>query len=780
VIIWGTALNENSQGQQAVLREFQKRHPEYNLRAISMGAGGTDPQKLMTAVVGNVAPDVIIQDRFTISDWASRGAFESLNNLIARDIADPEDPLPKDYYPSTWQEVTYDGQVYGIPAEADNRALYWNRALFRQHAAELEKAGLDPNRPPRTWTELLAYSKTLTEFSPDGTLKIAGFIPNYGNSWLYMYAFQNDAKFISADGRTCTADSKESEEALQFIVDGYQVIGGYDKARNFESGFLSDENDPFILGKVAMKIDGNWRLNSISQYAPTLDYAVDPAPVPDARFKHLGRFAKDKDTFITWTGGFSYAIPKGAKNTAGGWAFIKFATSVEGRLIDSAGQAAWDRYKGRTYIFVTQSNKDANAELYRIYKPADPKLAAALKTHIDLMSHARVRPVTFVGQVMWDELQRALENACQKSLTPHQALLRAQHTVQHELDAYYDHTKHPELNLQVVFWSFVAAGVLALLVLVLLYKRMKLGKLHRHDAKWGYLLISPWIVGFVVFTLGPMIASLFLSFTEYNDLTDARWVGMANYAATVTSDKMNVWKAFSNAFYLAGVGVPLGIFTGLAIAMLLNTRVRGLRWYRTIFYMPAIVPTIPSAILWTWVLSADPSRGLVNSIWAETIQKWISLPAPGWLQSEAWAKPALIVMGLWGAGSGMILWLAGLKGVPRSLYEAAEIDGAGPRKQFLSITVPQLSPIIFFNAVIGIIGALQEFDRVYVMKPSSETAGPGDSLLVPVFYLFRNGFGYFKMGYASALAWLIFLIILILTAIQFKLAPSWVNYEADG
>jgi multiple sugar transport system permease protein len=277
-----------------------------------------------------------------------------------------------------------------------------------------------------------------------------------------------------------------------------------------------------------------------------------------------------------------------------------------------------------------------------------------------------------------------------------------------------------------------------------------------------------------------MLASLFLSFTEYNELTDARWVGLANYAATVSSDKVNVWKAFSNAFYLAGVGVPLGIFTGLAIAMLLNSRVKGLRWYRTIFYMPAIVPTIPSAILWTWVLSADPSRGLVNSIWSQTIQRWISLPAPGWLQSEAWAKPALITMGLWGAGSGMILWLAGLKGVPRSLYEAAEIDGAGPRKQFLAITVPQLSPIIFFNAVIGIIGALQEFDRVYVMKPSTETAGPADSLLVPVYYLFRNGFGYFRMGYASALAWLIFLIILALTAIQFKLAPSWVKYEADS
>ena len=276
---------------------------------------------------------------------------------------------------------------------------------------------------------------------------------------------------------------------------------------------------------------------------------------------------------------------------------------------------------------------------------------------------------------------------------------------------------------------------------LLAYRRIKFKQLARHEARWAYIFISPWVIGLLLFTLGPMLASLFLSFTEYNELTDARWVGLQNYGAMFGADHVNVSKSFLNAFYLAAIGVPLGILTGLSVALLLNTNVRGLRWYRTIFYLPAIVPTIPSALLWSWVLAADPNRGLVNSVWQQTISKWLSLPPPGWLQSEAWSKPALIAMGLWGAGSGMILWLAGLKGISRSLYEASEIDGATARQQFTSITWPQLSPIIFFNVVIGFIGALQEFDRVYVMKPNDESVGPGDSMLVPVFYLFRNAFG---------------------------------------
>ena len=164
--------------------------------------------------------------------------------------------------------------------------------------------------------------------------------------------------------------------------------------------------------------------------------------------------------------------------------------------------------------------------------------------------------------------------------------------------------------------------------------------------------------------------------------------------------------------YLGGVGVPLGLVTGLATAMLLNACVRGLRYYRTLFYLPNVVPGIASIILWLWILNADPQRGIMNWVWSHTITVWFGTPHPAWIVSEHWAKPALITMGLWGAAGGMILWLAGLKGIPSQLYEAANIDGASPMKQFWNITVPQLSPLIFFQTVIGGIGVLQTFDSV--------------------------------------------------------------------
>lgn len=780
VIVWGLGLGPDSKGTEAVLRAFEERNPDLHVRILSMGAGRMNPQKLMTSIVGNVAPDVIIQDRFTIGDWASRGAFVALDDLIGRDAKiDPLCPRPEQYYPAVWEEASYGGKVFAVPVAADNRVLYYNTAIFREKAAELRKAGLDPERAPRTWSEILAYSKVLTERRADGTFKRIGFLPNFGNSWLYMYAFQNNASFMSPDGRTCTLDTPESEEALKFIVEGYDLIGGYEAAKGFETGFLGNENDPFVLGRIAMKIDGDWILNNLSRYGPQLEFATVPAPVPDDRYAKKGRFANEKETFVTWVGGFSLAIPKGARNVEGGWRYIKFATSTEGRLIEARAQRDWERRRGRGYIPRIQGTIEANTALFAEFKPADPKFAEALKLHIDMMQFSRIRPVTFVGQALWDEHVRALEMAALHKSEPKAALTAGQAVVQRELDAFFEKDKHPVVDMRWPTYASFALIVLGLAGSWVAFRRQRLGALARHEAKWAYLLLAPWGIGFMVLILGPMLASLFFSFTQYNVLSEPHWVGLRNYIEIFTTDRANTLRSLGNAAYLGGIGVPLGIVTGLSVAMLLNAAVRGMRYYRTFFYMPAIVPTVSSAVLWLWILYSDPNRGLLNAGWQSTITQWFGTAAPGWLSSEAWAKPGLILMGMWGAGSGMILWLAGLKGVPRTLYEAAELDGASPNRQFWAVTLPQLSPIIFFNVVMGFISALQEFDRIYVMKQPDGPVGPGDSLLVPVYHLFVNGFNYFKMGYASALAWALFALILLLTLIQFKLAPRWVHYEVD-
>ncbi len=777
--VWGIGQSPDDKGMADSIREFERRNPDIRVRALSMGAGEMNPQKLMTAIVGGVPPDVVRQDRFSISDWAARGAFRSLDDLIERDRElDPDQvATPEQYYPAVWSEASYEGKVYGIPLGADNRVLYINKDVFRRKANELRAAGLDPDRAPRTWSETLAYSKVLTEKNPDGTLKVAGFLPNYGNSWLYMFGFQMNAQFLSPDGTKCTLNSPEAIAAVQFMKDGYDVVGGMDQADRFQSTFKGAENDPFLAGQVAMVINGDWVLSGYFRYKPNLNFAVYPAPVPDDRFYQRGAFADEKDKFITWAGGFSYAIPRGAKHEEAAWKFIKWMTSLEGRLLDMTAQQKFEQARGRRYIPRIQGHKETNKRAIALFAGGTSNYDKAIQGHISMMDFARIRPATFAAQVLWDSHVRAADRAVRGLDTPEDALQEGQNAVQRVLDEELKKDDFPVVDPLIPLYlslGFVAASVVGT---VLWIRSKKLRPMAKHEMRWGYIFISPWLVGFLVFTLGPMVASFFFSFTQYNVLTEARWVGANNYAMLLNEDKQLLLKAFFNIVYLAGVGIPLGLVAGLSIALLLNQDIRGMRFYRTAFYLPSIVPAVASIILWLWILNTDPSRGIFNMLWSNTFSVWFGTQPPNWMGDAYWTKPALVLMGLWGAGSGMILWLAGLKGIPSTLYEAASIDGATPVQQFGGITLPMLSPLIFFNLVMGLIGSVQVFDSIFIIT-KGQGAGPDDSLMVPVYHLFINAFTYFRMGYASALAWLIFAVILAITAVQFFLSKRWVYSEA--
>lgn len=782
VVVWGMSYGPGTQGLEAQIRVFEERNPDLRVRLLSMGAGRMNPQKLMTAIVGRVPPDVVHQDRFTIADWSSRGAFMPLDGFIARDRdTDPMCPTPEKYYPAPWQEVVYKGQVFAIPDASDNRALYWNRAIFREQAADLRAAGLDPTRAPGTWSELLAYSRVLTQFNPDGTLQRAGFIPLFGHAGFYLWSMQNEGRLLTPDGRRCTLDSAENLEALATLEGLYKVLGGIDNSRKFEASFRGEASDPFLSGKIAMKLALDVDLYGMVKWNPGLDFGAAPPPVPDDRFYGRGRFAGVKDKFITWVGGFSYAIPAGARNADGAWRFVKWIASPEARVLSMRVHRDLERSRGRLLIPRIQANREANEIALRDFRPPIPAYAAAQRLHKELMDVARVRQPTFAGQLLWDQTHRAVNDALAGSLPTKEAMARARQAVQRELDAEFGKERYPQVDLRVPAVLGAAAAVFGVAVLAASYRRGRGGRLARHEALRGYLFVAPWLVGFLAFTLGPIVASLFFSFTQYNVLTEARWVGAKNFVDLFTTEREFFFKSLANVAYLGGVGVPLGLASGLAVAMLLNAAVRGMRFYRTMFYLPVIVPGVASAVLWAFILAPDPNRGLLNSLWNQTITPWFGVIPPGWLSAEPWAKPALLLMGLWGAGGGMILWLAALKGVPASLYEAAAIDGATPTQQFWTVTLPQLSPIVFFNVVIGLMGSLQEFDRIYIMVASEGggSAGPGDSLLTPVYHLFVNGFSYFRMGYASALAWVIFAIVLAMTWVQFRLAPRWVHYEGE-
>lgn len=288
----------------------------------------------------------------------------------------------------------------------------------------------------------------------------------------------------------------------------------------------------------------------------------------------------------------------------------------------------------------------------------------------------------------------------------------------------------------------------------------------RREAIEGFLCITPWLLGFILFAAGPMLASVWLALTDYEILRPIHFIGAGNLRKL--ADDTLFWKSLWNTAYYTLLYVPLHLITALLAAMLLNVRARGLKFYRVIFYIPSIMPAVATAFLWMWIF--NPNYGLANAL-----LDLVGLPPQKWLFDETLAKPSFVLIGLWGLGSAMLVFLAGLQGIDPLLYEAAEIDGANHWVQFWRITIPMLTPVLFFNLIIGIVGSFQVFTTAFI----ATDGGPNNATLFYVLYIYRQGWKFAKMGYASALAWVLFLLVLLLTLLQFKLAGRWVYYETE-
>lgn len=283
----------------------------------------------------------------------------------------------------------------------------------------------------------------------------------------------------------------------------------------------------------------------------------------------------------------------------------------------------------------------------------------------------------------------------------------------------------------------------------------------------GYLFASPWILGFFIFTLYPVCSSLYYSFTSYNTLKPPKWTGLYNYIYMFTKDQLFT-KSLINTIYYAVLSVPLGIAAGVLVALLLNQKVKGMRLFRTLFYLPTVASSVATALLWLWLM--EPNFGLFN-----TLLEKVGINGPGWLTDPVWAKPSLIIMSLWTVGGGMLIYLAALQDVPQSLYESAAIDGAGGLKQFFKITLPMITPTLFFNLITGVIGGLQVFNQAFIMT----NGGPAYATYFYGYHLYTKAFSEYSMGYASSLAWILLVITLVLSMIIFKTSNRWVYYEGD-
>lgn len=280
----------------------------------------------------------------------------------------------------------------------------------------------------------------------------------------------------------------------------------------------------------------------------------------------------------------------------------------------------------------------------------------------------------------------------------------------------------------------------------------------------GYLFLSPWILGFLLFLLGPMLASFYLSFTQYKMVKPPVWVGLANYERLISDDLVYVSMKVTSTF--TAFAVPLGMTAALAVAVLLNQKIIASGFFRTIFYLPSVISGVAVALVFSWIFNYR--FGILNFFLS-----LIGIAGPNWLGNPRYALWAFVIMSLWGIGGNVVIYLAALQGVPVVLHEAAKIDGASAWIRFWSLTLPLISPVILFTMVMGVIGTFQTFTQSYIMT----RGGPANATMFYVLYLYKNAFNYMEMGYASALAWLLFMIILICTAVMWSTSARWVYYE---
>jgi len=799
IVFWGSS--QIGEEIYTLAHRFEQSHPQYRVElgtAVARDLTG-DAQRLLSAVAGGVPPDLVWFDRFAVGEWASRNALTDLTPLLRKQAAsDPDRVDLGEYYPWSIEECSYRPPgssqapaLYGLPISADIRLLWTNRNLLRQEG--LVDAQGQPQLP-RTWEELRADNRRLSRYrvagDPASGLTRLGFAPGYGNSWLYIYAFQAGGSLLSPDGTRVTLTSPPISQALHFMCDCYDDIGGVQQANAFQQGFQDGPLDPFLKSQVAMKIDGSWFLDTVAAYAPDdLDWTVSPAPLPAAEV------AKGRSP-ITWAGGFALVIPKTARCPEGAFALMQYLTSWQSVNLLEQSKREKAQGQGLPYIPGLQANRVHYQRLVAQALAGDlatrPRYRDAVLTFQGMLDHTLIRPVSPVGQLLWNMHVQATDQAEQHAARAQAqaqgvdevdlALAQAQAPVQAQLDRLLHGDRAPAVRWGRYLGGY---GFLVALVLAVACYRQATGRYRLRESGAALLFLSPWLLGFTVLIGGPIFFSIVYSFCTYDVLTPAHYAGLDNYRE-VAADPL-FWQSLGNTVFML-LRIPLVMAVGLMIALLLNRGMRGLSLYRTAFYLPAVMPVVAASLLWLWIF--NPTQGFLNQAleWGfatlpghalEAVLGWVHgrpvhLQAPLWLQDPAWSKPAMILMSVWSAGGCMIIWLAGLQGIPSQLYEAAAIDGANSWQRFRHITVPMLSPYILFNLIMGVIATMQIFSEAYIM---SDNGKPANSLLFYALYLFDQSFQYFRMGYASAMAWILFLIVLALTALQMWLAKRWVNYD---
>ncbi len=725
------------------LRAFEAANPGVRVRRINPGDAGSFYTKLQTMLASGEPPDVFYVGAERVASFSDMGLLEPLDGFLESDRkSNVADRIKlEDFYPTTVSAFRFDGKtagngaLYGIPKDFTTVGFYYNKDLFK-------KAGLKFPDNNWTWDEYIADARAIAKLKDANG---ESYIGSEFVTWPMMVRAYLRSEGVEVRGNNfdeLRLDDPKVQAALERLRSWRQ-----DENNTLTSGRskLATGAAVFTTGRVGMAGPfGRW---VVPEYRRIQDFDWDYAPLP--------RGAADGNVIAT----VSWSMAKQSKNKETAWKLIRWLTGPNAQASGAKLGLAIPtiRSVAQSPAFLDSSKKPLNNQGFLdpapnalvVDWPANPRFEQLLGGTLDRslkVGDQTVRQSTEDFNRLWNA----------EAMSP---LARAQ---------------FESFPWALFGWTISLCAIAIISVLAFLALRSYGDRAMTREARWGWLLVSPWLLGFILFMAFPIVMSLLLGFAKWrgvSTLDEATWVGWGNYKQLLFHDERFITSLKVTLYYTL-IAVPGGQILALLAALLMNQKVRGIHFFRAAWYLPSVLAGVGVAVLWRWVFDTD--GGLMNAALRPMLHLVGSTP-PDWFGKDAavWGAPAFAIMGFWMVGGGMMIYLAGLQGIPEELHEAAQIDGVGAVGRFLRITIPMLSPVILFNVIMSIIGCFQVFTQAFVMTGGE----PGDLTRFYVLYLYNQAFEFYEMGYASAMAWILLLIILAFTMLTLRGSRKLVHYE---